>query len=180
MDVLRDPIWQLAVSIGLAMLFGAAGWHKLRARAAFSAVLQSYGVATPSLISPLALCLPWLELATAVALLIPALHSIAAFIAALLLLSYASAMVLSLLQGRRIADCGCQLGQQKLAVGTLLIWRNVLLMLLALSVLQAPGARALGLYDGLVILCLLLCGCLFYQLANSLIANHYSARELSL
>ena len=178
--LLTDPVWISASSLGLALLLGAAALHKWRDRAGFARVLQSYGLLFRGLDKPLTLLLAVLELATAAALLLPAWRTPAAFMAACLLLLYAAVMALSLLQGRQIADCGCHVGAQPQAVSTPLVWRNLLLVLLALNLLQTPGARVLGLFDGLVIGVLLLCGCVFYLLANTLIANQQTARELSL
>lgn len=177
-DLLSDPVLHMATSLGLGLLFGAAGVHKLRDRAGFAVVLQSY--VAVGLEKPLSVCIPLLELLCALALQLPALRSAAALLAAALLAVYAAVMAASLLQGRRIADCGCQFGKQPLAVSAPLVWRNLLLMLLALALLLPAGDRALGLYDGLVISLALLMGGTFYFLANTLIANRNSARELSL
>jgi hypothetical protein len=179
-NLLTDPVWVTASSLGLALLLGAAALHKLRDRAGFTRVLQNYGLLPGGLEMPLTLLLAALELATATALLLPEWRSPAALVAAALLLLYAGVMALSLLQGRRIADCGCHVSMQPQAVSALQVWRNLLLVLLALNLLQTPGARVLGLFDGLVIGGLLICGCIFYLLANTLIANQHSARELSL
>jgi uncharacterized membrane protein YphA (DoxX/SURF4 family) len=178
--VWTDPVWISASSLGLALLLGAAALHKWRDRAGFAQVLRNYGLLPRGLEKPLTLLLAVLELAAATALLLPAWRTPAALLAAALLLLYAGVMALSLLQGRRIADCGCHLGRQSQAVSAPLVWRNLLLVLLALNLLQTPGARVLGLFDGLVIVGLLICGCIFYLLANTLIANQHSARELSL
>lgn len=178
--LLTDPVWVTASSLGLAVLLGAAALHKLRERAGFARVLHGYGLLPETLDKPLALLLAVLELLAAAGLLLPALRATAALLAAALLLLYAGAMALSLMQGRRIDDCGCHLGAQRQDVSLPLVWRNLLLVLLALNLLQAPGSRRLGLYDDLLVGCLLLCGCTFYLLANTLIANHHSARELSL
>ncbi|MBF7729800.1 MauE/DoxX family redox-associated membrane protein [Pseudomonas sp. N040] len=178
--LLTDPVWVTASSLGLVLLLGAAALHKLRDRGGFAQVLQNYRLLPGGLEKPLTLLLAVLELAAAAALLLPSWRAPAALLAAALLLLYAGVMALSLLQGRRIADCGCHVGEQRQAVSPPLVWRNLLLALLALNLLQAPGGRVLGLYDGVVIGCLLLCGCAFYLLANILIANHHSARELSL
>ena len=175
--VWTDPVWISASSLGLALLLGAAGLHKLRDRAGFAQVLHGYGL---PLDKPLTLLLAVLELISAAGLLLPTLRVAAALLAASLLLLYAGAMALSLLQGRRIADCGCHLGRQSQAVSAPLVWRNLLLALLALNLLQTPGVRVPGLFDALLIGALLICGCVFYLLANTLIANQHTARELSL
>lgn len=178
-SLLTDPVWVSASSLGLALLLGAAGLHKLRDRAGFAQVLQHYGLLPGALVKPMTLLLGPLELLCAAGLL-SAWRVPAALLAAALLLLYAGVMALSLLQGRRIADCGCHLGRQSQAVSAPLVWRNLLLTLLALNLLQTPGARETGLFDALLIGALLICGGVFYLLANTLIANQHTARELSL
>jgi len=179
-SLLRDPVLLTSLSLGLALLFGIGSAHKLRDQPGFTAVLESFGLLPAVLLTKVAVLIPLLELACAIGLLLPSLRSSAGLIAAALLLLYAAAMALSLLQGRRIADCGCQFGEQQQAVSTPLVWRNLLLALLASSLLLSPSNRVMGLYDGMVIGFVVLGSCVFYLLANTLIANHHSARELSL
>jgi uncharacterized membrane protein YphA (DoxX/SURF4 family) len=179
-DLLRDPVWLTACSLGLALLFGAAGWHKLRNQPVFTAILHGYALLPERLVRPASMLLPWLEMSAAVGLLIPVSQTFAALLAAALLLAYAAAMALSLLKGQRIADCGCHFGEQRQAVSAALVWRNLLLSGLALSLLQAPLHRTMGIYDGLTIGAALVCACVLYLLANTLIANQQTARELSL
>lgn len=179
-SLLSDPVCLTAISLGLALLLGAAGWHKLRDRLGFTVVLQSYGLLPQGLIRPVTLLLPWMEIVAAVGLLLAFQQPVVVLLVATLLLSYAAVMALSLLQGQRIADCGCHAGAQRQAVSWPLVWRNLVLILLVLNLLQSPSNRMLGFYDWLVIGCVLLCGSAFYLLANTLIANQNSARELSL
>lgn len=178
--LLSDPVWLTAISAGLALLLGAAGVHKLRDTLGFMAVLQSYELLPHGLLRPVTLLLPWLEIVAAAGLLLAFRQPVVVLLAAALLLTYGAAMALSLFQGRRIADCGCQAGAQRQAVSWPLVWRNLILMLLALNLLLPPSGRTLVFYDWLVIGCVLLSGSAFYLLANTLIANQNSARELSL
>lgn len=177
--LLGEPVWLTAIGAGMALLLGVAGWHKLRDTLGFTAVLQSYDVLAQGLVRPVALLLPWLEIVTAGGLL-AFRQPFIVWLAAALLLTYAIAMALSLLQGRRIADCGCQAGARRQAVSWPLVWRNLILMLLTLNLLLPPSGRILVFYDWLVIGCVVLTGSAFYFLANTLIANQNSARELSL
>lgn len=178
--LLSDPVWNTSLGLGLALLFAAAVVHKLRDRAGFTAVLQSYGLLPAGLIPSVGVLMPVLELVCASGLLLPSSRASAALLAVALLAVYAAVMALSLRQGRRIADCGCQFGEQQQVVSAPLVWRNLLLAVLASSLLLEPLRRELGLFDGLVIGFVLLGSCVFYLLANTLIANFQSARELSL
>jgi hypothetical protein len=175
---LGDPVLLTAIRGGLALLLATAGLHKVRDGLGFAVVLRSYGVLAHGLIRPVSRLLPWVELAAAV--LLAHQRPLSALLVATILLVYALVMAVSLMQGRRIADCGCQLGSQRVAVSWPLVWRNLILAVLALILLLPSSNRALGFYDGLVLAGVLGCGCLLYLLANSLIANHRSAQELSL
>ena len=177
--LLGEPVWLTAIRVGMALLLGIAGWHKLRDRHGFMVVLQSYEVLVPGLVRPVALLLPLLEIGIAGGLL-AVRQPFVVWLAATLLLTYALAMALSLLQGRRIADCGCQAGARRQAVSWPLVWRNLMLMLLTLNLLLPSSGRILVFFDWLVIGCVVLSASAFYLLANTLIANQHSARELSL
>lgn len=180
MILFNDPVWQWAVSLGLAWLLGSAALHKLRQPQAFVGVLQGYALLPRWAERPTGFLLGGLELLAAVGLLCAWLRPLAATLAALLLLLYAAVLALSLRRGVQLADCGCHLGARQQRLSGALVWRNLLLLGLALSLWLPPLQRPLGWLDALVCLLALLLGALFYQLANTLLANQSSARELSL
>jgi hypothetical protein len=180
MPLLHDPIWQWAVSLGLALLLGSAALHKLRRPQVFASVLHGYALLPAWSTLPVGLLLGLLELLAAAGLLSVALRPFAAALAALLLLAYALVLWLSLRRGVQLADCGCHAGARQQGLSGALVGRNLLLSLLALSLWLPPLVRPLGWLDALVGALALLLGVLFYQLANTLLANQSSARELSL
>lgn len=180
MILFNDPICQWAVSLGLAWLLGGAALHKLRRPRVFATVLQGYALLPRWAALPSGLLLGVLELLAALGLLVDALRPLAATLAALLLLLYAVVLALSLHRGVALADCGCHAGSRRQALSGALVVRNLLLAGLALSLWLAPLERSLGWLDALVCVLALLSGAVFYQLANTLLANQSSARELSL
>lgn len=180
MTLFNDPVWQWAVSLGLAGLLGSAALHKLRRPRVFAAVLQGYALLPRWAELPGGLLLGTLELLAAAGLLFAPLRPLAATLAALLLLLYAVVLALSLRRGVALADCGCHAGSRRQPLSGALVVRNLLLAGLSLSLWLPPLERSLGWLDALVCGMALLLGAVFYQLANTLLANQSSARELSL
>jgi hypothetical protein len=179
-NLFADPLWLNACAQGLALLLAAAGLHKLKAPRAFSAVLQGYRLLPAGLLLPLGVLLALLELLAAAGLLWSPWRTPGALLAAGLLLLYALVMALSLWRATAVADCGCHFGGHRQRVSAALVWRNLLLVAVALNLLQPPLLRDSSWLDAVLGALLLLAGILFYLLANALIANASSARELSL
>lgn len=176
--VLGDPVTTLATCIGLASLLLSAALHKLQQPRAFEAALAGYGIVPAGLLAPARRLVPLAEAAIALGLLLPSTQSLAAQLAAALLLLYALAMVLALHRGTRIADCGCSLGRARQSVSWALAWRNLVLALLALNAAWGTHPRGLGIYDWTLVVLIALVGIVFYALVNTLIAGQSSTRDI--
>ncbi|HVH20310.1 MAG TPA: MauE/DoxX family redox-associated membrane protein [Myxococcota bacterium] len=144
-----DPALQAVLRASLALLFGLAAAHKLRAPRAFALVLAEYRLLPDAASLPLAVGLAATEIAVAVGLCAPALAPVAALAAALLLALYAGAVAINLARGRDAIDCGCGFGPRPLGAGLLL--RNALLVGAALAAALPVSPRALGTVDALTI-----------------------------
>jgi len=177
--VLGDPVLVLATSIGLASLFLAAALHKLQQRAAFRTALEGYGFLPPALVEPALRLIPLAEAAAALGLLMPQTRSLAALLGAGLLLAYAGAMMLVVVQGRRTLDCGCSLGGASQPVSAALIVRNAILALLALNAARATESRELFLYDWALVVLMALVGIVLYGTANTVIASQATTRKIA-
>jgi hypothetical protein len=182
MSMLSDPLITLPIVCGLALLLFGAAVHKGRRPDVFAVVLESYGILPAALAAPLRYLIPWLEAALAFGLLVPATRRCSALASAGLLLIYGAVMATTLWRGRRIADCGCGVGNRANPVSAALVWRNAVLVLLATllafsSALQS-AERSLGMVDLTLVFLATLIGCTFYALANSLIATQHSSRDL--
>ncbi|KGE67609.1 MULTISPECIES: MauE/DoxX family redox-associated membrane protein [Pseudomonas] len=175
---LHDPLVHLASSLGLAALLGGAALHKLRDRQHFTQVLSNYRLLPTRLTGMLALALPLLELLAAVGLLLSTWQPLAAGLAAGLLALYAGVLAVSVRRGTPIDDCGCHFGSRRQAPSAALVWRNVLLTLLALNLTVPMLARPLNWFDVVTLGFALLAGASLYLLANVLIATRTSLREL--
>lgn len=123
----------------LGLVFLAAGLAKVRQQQKFTAV-DRYGILPRPLVHPVAVALPIVEVALAIALLAGILPVLAGAAVALVLCAFSWAIAVNLRRGRRF-DCGCGLDTDTQISWTMVI-RNALLVLLALTVVVAPVALA--------------------------------------
>jgi hypothetical protein len=140
-----DPVLHAVLRACLALLFGFAAAHKLRAPRRFAAQLADYRLLPPDASLPAALALAAAELCVALWLAWPGESRAAGAAAALLLLLYAGAIAINLRRGRTQIDCGCGLSARPL--GADLVVRNALLAGCALATALPLAPRALGWVD---------------------------------
>lgn len=167
--MLQDPLLHWIVALGLAVLFAGAAWHKRAAPSHFAAQLGAYDLLPSGLLRPIATTLPWIELATAIALLTPPLRSGAAVAALSLLLTYAAGMLINLIRGRTDIDCGCGGPAQPLSYG--LVWRNLFLTAGASLLLLPTIDRGVTFGDLLLLVMLLAPLILIYATIGQLFHN---------
>ncbi|MFK8043576.1 MauE/DoxX family redox-associated membrane protein [Congregibacter brevis] len=140
-----DPLLQLTLALSLFLLFVSASQHKRSEARRFQAQLDAYALLPGNLVPLMARVLPWLELAIAIALLVPITREAAGFTAMLVLGMYALAVLLNLVRGRRDIDCGCGGTPQPLSYW--LVTRNIVLAAGALIVALPTTSRILGAAD---------------------------------
>lgn len=180
---LHDPVVHLTSLFALALLLGSAALHKIRDRQGFARALDSYAIALPGLLpgwfrSVLTRLLPWLELMTAVGLLLCVWSAWAALPAVLLLALYTGVLWVSVLRGTPMEDCGCHFGDKPQAPGMALVWRNLLFLLPAINLMSPMLNRPSVWLDVFTASGLLLSSVAIYLLANLLISNRQYLREL--
>ncbi len=146
-----DPVFELSVCFALALLFGAAAWHKVSDRVRFRAVVDAYDLLPSWLASPAARLLPALEASVAVALLYPPSRHAAAIVAVPLLSVYTAAIFVNIVRGRREIDCGCFTASSRVPLSNWLVLRNVVLIAAACILLLPIRGRTLVWVDGLTI-----------------------------
>jgi hypothetical protein len=89
-------------------MFVLAGFSKLiLPHAEVVALMQQYTVIPPALVPLIAACLPWLEVISGTALLIGFYTTPAALLIAAQLLGFSVLMLVIVLTGVEIEDCGC-------------------------------------------------------------------------
>ncbi|MEL7044809.1 MAG: MauE/DoxX family redox-associated membrane protein [Pseudomonadota bacterium] len=137
-----DPLLQLVLSAGLALLMGSAALHKRREGARFQAQLEAYQLVPAHLLRPMAAGLPWIELTAGALMLFTATRGAGGLLTAALLFGYALAMLVNILRGLTDIDCGC--GGPGQPLSRALVFRNLVLAGAAALLTLQPIARELG------------------------------------
>ena len=165
----------LAGRVLLSATFLHAGVQKIRHHDLLVGVISNYRV-IPQALAPLASwLLPPLELLLALALLIPSSWS--ALTAAGLLLLFTTAIIINLLRGRSFIDCGCFQSGLRQELGWELVWRNGVLVAIAVYSACFPVRP-----PWVIIIVASLFGLVsyaLYQALNALGANRSALRSLA-
>jgi len=163
-----DPVVELSICSGLALLFAAAAWHKFSDRARFAAVLGAYELLPSGLVGPATRLFPVLEASIAVGLLYLPTRRAAALAAGSLLVLYTMAICLNLVRGRREIDCGCFAASSRVPLSNWLVVRNIVVIAAACTLLLPIRARALIWVDGLTIAAALITASLLWAAGQRL------------
>lgn len=105
--LINDPIVPVFASLFLALVLAAAAIPKIRNPDEFLGVVTNYRLLPSFMVAPFAKLLPWLELGSAIALLVPPAREVAAWVAAGLFMMFALALAINVGRGRTHIDCGC-------------------------------------------------------------------------
>jgi uncharacterized membrane protein YphA (DoxX/SURF4 family) len=136
-----------AVALGgrfaLGWFFVLAGVTKLADLGAFENAVRNYQILPPRLVRPVARLLPATEIAAGALMGAGVAVEQVGILLALLLLTFAIAISVNLVRGRRI-DCGCFIGLGSKRISWSAVARNVLLASVAVTV-AAVSPRALAL-----------------------------------
>lgn len=166
-----DPLITIVIATSLAMLFLLAARHKLVAPLRFQAQLAAYQLVPESLLKPVTLVLPWIEIVVAAGMLFALTRPFAGLAATLLLSVYAAAMAINLRRGRSKIDCGC--GDTPQPLSSWLLVRNFVLAVGGILLLAPVASRQLDALDMLFAL-LFVAACGFcYTMMELLSRNHY-------
>ncbi len=140
-----EPVITAYAQFLLLIVFGAAGWSKLRSLEAFEGVVYNFRILPESVARPFAWFLPIAELGVALGLLFPITRAGAAAGAVALLTVFCVAIAVNLFRGRHEIDCGCFSSTLKQHLSGSLILRNLVLAGLAgLLVVQLSGGMTAG------------------------------------
>lgn len=129
-----------AAAIGTGLVFATAGIAKLRNRRVFPGVVANYRLMPEAFVKPVALVLPFAELALGLALVAGIGRFAAPAIA--LLLVFAAAMAINIGRGRAHIDCGCGRSELRQPLSRTLVMRNSGLALLLVPTLVATPVFA--------------------------------------
>jgi hypothetical protein len=174
-----DPVYSLATALLVAFVFASAGIHKVMEYSRHTMIVADYRVAprwVAPLLAPLVIAL---EIAAAVAVLLPSLRSQGFLLAAGLLLIYAASIGLNLLRGRTSIDCGCGWGSHGQRISSWLVVRNGLLLVAILAVALSPAVeRPLNWADWFLTAFAGLAAIAVYSTGDLLIANWLKVSQL--
>ena len=106
-SIIYDPVTAMLASLFLGLVLVTTALPKIRNADEFQGVVANYRLLPSFLVMPFARLLPWIELACAVALLVPAWRETAAWVAAGLFVMFALGLAINVGRGRTHIDCGC-------------------------------------------------------------------------
>jgi hypothetical protein len=166
-----DPVITVIISICMSMLFGVAAMHKLKAPAVFRAAMDDYQLIQSNLLGITSILLIFMELSSAVMVLIPLTQSTGLLIMAVLLFLYASGIGINLYRGRPDIDCGCNGPATTQALSWWLVGRNLVFLGLVLLAIGPSIERSLNWLDLFTILFGVLVASGLYLGFNQLLAQ---------
>ncbi len=177
-----DPIVALSIRLFMAGFFALAVWHKLNDVTRFTQVLRAYfrgaySEGSLSLYLIAVMVIMW-ELGIVAAAVTMRAGELLSISASTLLLLYAVAMGVNIVQGNRLLDCGCSWGSEN-PVSNLMVLRNLLLAVGALTLLIPIEERMLTTFEIANAALLAFCTYLVYLAIDQLINNHNLAQEPS-
>lgn len=105
--IIYDPVTAMLASLFLGLVLVTAALPKIRHADEFQGVVANYRLLPTFLVMPFARLLPWIELACAVALLVPVWRETAAWVAAGLFMMFSLGLAINVGRGRTHIDCGC-------------------------------------------------------------------------
>jgi hypothetical protein len=164
-----DPAVDIALRSGLSLLLLVAAGHKLRDVAHFRSTLADYRLMPESMVAAAGALVIAIEIAVAVALV--TLRTAGTVAAASLLTSYAAAIGVNLVRGRRHIDCGCAGPALRQPISGWLVARNAALVGTALVGMAPLDARPLVWVDGFTVVGTTLMLAAVYAAVDGLIAN---------
>ena len=124
MDLLRHPTLIRVCQIATGVLFAFAGLAKVGDPASFAAQVHNFRLVPVALENLVAMTLPWVEIVTALALVLGLRARAAAWLATASMAAFTVAVVLALVRGLDI-ECGCFGTADASRVGVMKVLQNV-------------------------------------------------------
>jgi len=165
-----DPVVIRIACILTALLFISAGGHKLSAPEYYRTLIMKY-VPVPKMIAKaIQLVLGLAELGMGMLMLLPMARQQVAWLAVAFLVFYLLLIAVSLLRGLDM-DCGCSSPLNKQKLSPWLLFRNVVLIIVALMATTPATDRMLGWSDNLLILLVSSAAILIYISFEQILVN---------
>ncbi len=166
--------------IALALMLIGAAWHKLSSQQKFEAIVADYQLLPQWAVPLVAWLIPVTEILLGFAWLTGVASTLAAPLTALMFLVYGLAIVVNLLRGRLHISCGCGLGNssgENQPLSWMLVFRNILLMVMAMLPMLPVTGRTLAPFDWLTLVLALLAAALLYFGGSQLLQNQSAIRS---
>lgn len=176
--MILDPVVGILILASVALLFASAAVHKLRDLARFDEVFLAYGMIPAISRLRISWAVPLLELAVAAGLAGNFTRPYAAALGIVLLSAYAAAIAVNLRRGRRDLACGCGGPDERRPIAAWMVWRNILIALVAAMAFAPWTDRALTMTDGVTIAFGLLTVALIYLCADQLFGTAQRTAQL--
>lgn len=175
-----DPLILRLITMLFALLLITAGAHKLGDLSRFQGILKNYRILPEPLLATVSLLLPFLEILIGLGWVFVWRIDLVSAATALLLTAYAMAMAVNLVRGRTYIDCGCGFSGNKAKtenggiqqLSAWLVYRNFILIMLALIANADVSARAFGALDYFSVIAATLALVIGYGAFNQLLVNH--------
>jgi len=170
-----DPAIELILRCAFFALFATTLAHKAFDFASFRSTVAAYLRGSPLATAPIVLvgsiAIMLGEAVVVTACAAPVDHAVRAGVTSGMLLLYAAAMGVNLLRGNTLLDCGCNWGSLRQAVGYPLVWRNLLMALVALAMAIPVSTRPLQAIDVITVAAGTVLATLVYAGANRMLAS---------
>ena len=154
----------------LAWLFAWAALHKFRAPGYYTRLIHAHVPRLPAT-SLLVWLVAALELAVAVAVLVPDWREAGLLAGAALLLAYAGLMAIQLARGVTDMQCGCAGPASTVSISVSLVLRNLVCAALGILALAPVGGAAAGLTGAMVSAFVAAFAVVVYLCSEQLISN---------
>jgi len=172
-----DPLIVRLVSVGFSLLFLLAAADKLTSFQKFKVTLADYQLLPQALHGVAARLIPLVEIGLGISWLLSVPSSYVSVASAVLLYVYMVAISINLMRGRSHIDCGCGFSRSvasksshQLSFG--LVFRNLILVAVALATLMPATDRQLGMLDFVILVMAVMTGIFLYAAANQLRSNN--------
>lgn len=175
-----DPLLLRLIAMLFALLLITAATHKLGNLLRFQGILSEYRILPEQLIGVVSLLVPGIEFLLGLGWVFLWRIDLVSTMTAALLTAYAIAMGINLLRGRTYIDCGCGFSASRTKTGnnsiqqlsSWLVYRNLVLVGLALIANIGSSARSFGALDYFSIIAATLALVFAYGAFNQLLVNH--------
>ena len=169
--LLTDPALITSASLFIAWIFVSASWHKLKSIAQMVSIVNNYRVMPFTVSGSFVIAVAGVEMIVALLLVVPGSRQLGALLSAILLFIYAAAIGINLVRGRVDFNCGCSGQSARKNIDSSLVWRNTVLIAVALYSVLPPTERALGLVDYAAMMLTTVLLILAYHTVEQLVIN---------